>query len=984
MAKSFVFTPQPDGGLLTLEERKLLRRRHLPLEDWGEYPAAPYLRRLVADNQAQRRDDGLFLPTDALLACPEGIARMIGLPPIAAISLAVSLKGRIETPDGELRAEWHDPDFRPLRPERQSLFVRTGEKWGRLSAPVFRLVQAIEGYNATVGQPGDDRIPAWILVQNALEAATGEAVKAERLVRAFRIHQAGAFGLDVRESINGPVFDPILMAHDKRPSLEDLAEAPEVQEGWSAEAPTEVEHDQSANAWADDEHGALLAPDFQKTFAKIFSSHIGDTRASYVVGPNTYVVIAPELRRALDVVRRVARSSAEERRTFVRNPRSFLAEDLADLGENAGCLFVETHAYSSRVIGLGLWEKPTLPWGQRKGSGWLPEQVPLTIGDKTVVIEREELPALGDKLDAAEAARDPTVTWKDVPYPTQAVRTALEPLRSAGAGSPSQSEPEKLPSAPSGVPDKNVLRIKTNFDDLEYNEQVRRHPKVDDAAFPVAAIPTTKPKPHQEVGFRWLAECWAAGRPGVLLADDMGLGKTLQALAFLAWVKKKIAKKGPILIVAPTALLRNWQAEAERHLVPDALGTCVEVFGKNISSLKRTKDQDWTPEDALDGGRLKSADWILTTYETLANYHRAFARIPYPVAVFDEMQKIKAPDTINTHAAKTLNIDFVLGLTGTPIENRIEDLWCLMDRIHSGLLGSLKEFSATYGNDDPQALRRLKTTLDTRTHEAPPILLRRMKEDHLPGLPARQVKTYRATMPSRQAQAYEDAVTMASSARGRKHEMLKVIHALRGISLHPRGGDNVDPYDSNARKAWIAESARTAQALDILRAIKSSGDKALVFIEDRSVQRLFAAAIAQELNLRTEPDIINGASSGDERQRIVDKFQAGPPGFDVLVLSPKAAGIGLTITAANHVIHLSRWWNPAVEDQCNDRVYRIGQEKSVTIHIPQAIHPTYGDTSFDIKLDLLLAAKRALSRDMLAPPVGASDVETLFKATVLR
>jgi hypothetical protein len=155
-----------------------------------------------------------------------------------------------------------------------------------------------------------------------------------------------------------------------------------------------------------------------------------------------------------------------------------------------------------------------------------------------------------------------------------------------------------------------------------------------------------------------------------------------------------------------------------------------------------------------------------------------------------------------------------------------------------------------------------------------------------------------------------------------------------------------------------------------------------VFVEDRAVQIAFAAAASTLFGLRVEPAIINGATPGGKRQAIVDRFQGGPPGFDLLVLSPKAAGVGLTITAANHVIHLSRWWNPAVEDQCNDRVYRIGQDKDVTVHIPIAVHPDYGDASFDVTLDGLLQRKRTLSHDMLAPPVSESDVGVLFETAV--
>lgn len=145
------------------------------------------------------------------------------------------------------------------------------------------------------------------------------------------------------------------------------------------------------------------------------------------------------------------------------------------------------------------------------------------------------------------------------------------------------------------------------------------------------------------------------------------------------------------------------------------------------------------------------------------------------------------------------------------------------------------------------------------------------------------------------------------------------------------------------------------------------------------MQKVFASSVAEHFRMHSRPPIINGEMSGSQRQQVVDSFQRKPPGFDLLVLSPKAAGIGLTITAANHVVHLSRWWNPAVEDQCNDRAFRIGQTKEVTIHLPMAIHPTYGEASFDNKLHTLLERKRILSRDMLAPPMSERDVDGLFQ-----
>jgi SNF2 family DNA or RNA helicase len=305
-----------------------------------------------------------------------------------------------------------------------------------------------------------------------------------------------------------------------------------------------------------------------------------------------------------------------------------------------------------------------------------------------------------------------------------------------------------------------------------------------------------------------------------------------------------------------------------------------------------------------------------------------------------------------------------------------------MDRVAPGFLGDLKTFSAAHKDGEADSLKALKSKLDMPHGDRPPAMLRRMKEGHVEGLPEKTIIPYDMTMPPPQAVAYADAVDTAKEAGGGHGVMLKAIHALRGISLHPERGGDIDPFDPKAADAWLADSARLTQAIAILERIDALGEKAIVFIEDRDVQKTFASVVATRFGLKAEPAIVNGAVPGAKRQAIVDQFQNLPPGFAMLILSPKAAGVGLTITAANHVIHLSRWWNPAVEDQCNDRVYRIGQDKPVSIHLPMAVHPTFADTSFDRNLDALLTRKRDLSRNMLAPPVSEGDVDTLFGQTV--
>jgi SNF2 family DNA or RNA helicase len=401
-------------------------------------------------------------------------------------------------------------------------------------------------------------------------------------------------------------------------------------------------------------------------------------------------------------------------------------------------------------------------------------------------------------------------------------------------------------------------------------------------------------------------------------------------------------------IVAPTALLKNWEKECSDRLSELGLGSRLDAYGKALRHLKLDRSSNSSQDDALDVARLRDADWILTTYETLTDHERSFARIPYSVVLFDEMQKVEAPDILNTKAAKAVNADFVIGLTGTPIENRMEDLWCLFDRLIPGFLGDLKTFSKTFGEDAPEKLAELKRMLDAPVQSAPPVMKRRMKADILEGLPSKEEIKYPSPMPQEQADAYRELVQEASSNKERSRGfMLKVLHGMRGISLHPQDPSTLDASREAQFDMFVRRSARLSTTVGLLREIANRNEKALVFIESLAMQDALAEGIANLLLMDRKPAIINGATPGERRLAIVDAFERSGYGFRVLVLSPKAAGVGLNIVAANHVIHLSRWWNPAVEDQCNDRVYRIGQTKHVKIHIPIATHPAFPGEAFD-------------------------------------
>jgi SNF2 family DNA or RNA helicase len=466
--------------------------------------------------------------------------------------------------------------------------------------------------------------------------------------------------------------------------------------------------------------------------------------------------------------------------------------------------------------------------------------------------------------------------------------------------------------------------------------------------------------------------------PGVLLADDMGLGKTLQALTFLAWLQERFDAgehpRKPFLLVAPTGLLRNWESEARTHLVEPGLGTLLRAYGKDLSDLEKEGLHRRTQ-------RLQEADWVMTTYETLRDRIQTFLPVEWAVVGFDEAQKIKNPASRVTEMAKSLESDFVITITGTPVENSLSDLWSLMDATHAGLLGSLKEFRDAYqkpaeeegDSERAQALRQL-----LEDEISPPAILRRLKDDHLDGLPAKSSHELREEMRAHQAQAYTVALHQGLEGKGTPGAVLEAIQRLRKTSLLP---DVID--ETGITDEVVDNSARMRGMMKALDAIHERGEKALLFVEYLDLQEALIPYLEKRYRLAETPLRISGRVGGAERKRAVDTFQSRPENqFDVMLLSPKAGGVGLTLTAANHVIHLTRWWNPAVEDQCTDRVYRIGQERDVHIYYPMALHPELEETSFDLTLHRLLERKRDLSRQVLAAPsMGEDELADLWRET---
>ena len=516
-----------------------------------------------------------------------------------------------------------------------------------------------------------------------------------------------------------------------------------------------------------------------------------------------------------------------------------------------------------------------------------------------------------------------------------------------------------------------ALKIKDNFERVDYAKTLAERC----GKFCAAVLrPEVKLLPHQLFGVWRISQLWQSGYHGILLADDMGLGKTLQTLTFLAGLKKFCGISQPILIVAPTALLKNWQTEYEKFLREKFFGEVISLHG---NGLRKFFTSELTPNgrQKLSLKNLPKNSLAMTTYETLRDYQFSFAEISWSCIVADEAQKIKTPEAGITKALKAMKYDFAICLSGTPVENSWRDLWSIMDFVQPAKLGDLKTFTSKYLErltGDTENIYRLAAQLRKSLE---PLLLRRVKEDHLSDLPAKKIFLCREEMPSYQRKTY--SAVLEKCRRNGFSTPLTFLNELREVSLHPDLGtmslEKIFELDANE---IINRSARLIKTFALLDEIKTRNEKVLIFVTSRKMQLILKRLLENFFGIKILPPI-NGTMNGAARQKFIDEFKLFD-GFGVLILSPEAAGVGFTITEANNVIHLSRTWNPAKENQATDRVYRIGQEKSVNVYLPLAVNKNLRGKTFDENLDRLLSCKKILSDNALFPTIETKSDEKIL------
>ncbi|WP_328827686.1 DEAD/DEAH box helicase [Streptomyces sp. NBC_00252] len=440
---------------------------------------------------------------------------------------------------------------------------------------------------------------------------------------------------------------------------------------------------------------------------------------------------------------------------------------------------------------------------------------------------------------------------------------------------------------------------------------------------------------YQLRGLAWLDLMTSLGLGGCL-ADDMGLGKTITLIA----LHLRRAHRAPTLVICPASLLGNWQREITR-------------FAPGVP-VRRFHGTDRTLEDLTDG-------FVLTTYGTMRSTAATLAQQPWGMVVADEAQHVKNPYSATAKALRTIPSPARVALTGTPVENNLSELWALLDWTTPGLLGPLKSFRARHARavengEDEEAVTRLARLVR-------PFLLRRKKSDPgiVPELPPKTETDHPVPLTREQASLYEavvrESMLAIETTQGiaRRGLVLKLLTSLKQICDHPALYLKEDHAAAQATADRLtARSGKLALLDELLDTLLSEDGSAIVFTQYVGMARLITA----HLSARAVPvELLHGGTPVPERERMVDRFQAGAT--PVLVLSLKAAGTGLNLTRAGHVIHFDRWWNPAVEEQATDRAYRIGQTQ------PVQVHRLITEGTVEDRIAEMLESKRALADAIL-------------------
>jgi SNF2 family DNA or RNA helicase len=456
-------------------------------------------------------------------------------------------------------------------------------------------------------------------------------------------------------------------------------------------------------------------------------------------------------------------------------------------------------------------------------------------------------------------------------------------------------------------------------------------------------------RPYQQYGYSWLdfLRRWGLG---ACLADDMGLGKTIQTIAMLLREKENLGSlPGPVLLICPTSVVANWAREMQR-------------FAPSLA-LMLHQGSDRLRDEALLN-QAKTKDMVLTSYAIARLDAETLQKMNWFGVILDEAQNIKNPEAKQTQAIRQLPAQFRVALTGTPVENRLSELWSIMHFLNPGFLGSRQKFRRTFGlpierYGDEEMTQQLRQMVS-------PFILRRVKTDPkvIQDLPEKQEMKVYCNLSEEQATLYEAVVQSAlqavAEADGIKRQglVLGMLMQLKQICNHPAQflhqiGEHT-PLDAEKE---TGRSGKLARLTEMLEEAVSVGDRALIFTQFAEMGQLLKRQLQERLGVPIL--FLHGGTPAEKRAVMIKRFQEEEHSPPIFILSLKAGGTGLNLTQANHVFHFDRWWNPAVEDQATDRAFRIGQTRNVQVHKFICVG------TMEEMIDNLIESKKALAQSVV-------------------
>ncbi len=477
---------------------------------------------------------------------------------------------------------------------------------------------------------------------------------------------------------------------------------------------------------------------------------------------------------------------------------------------------------------------------------------------------------------------------------------------------------------------------------LEWLERLSQTEKVKELPQPDAL--RGELRPYQRFGYSWLAFFQRFGL-GACLADDMGLGKTIQALALLVREKEKNGSlPAPYLLVCPISVVSNWQHEV-RRFAP----TLVTMMHQGAGRL-RGEEFARAAQDV---------DLVLSSYAVVRQDSEFLQPVQWGGVIVDEAQNIKNPSAKQTQAVRKLRSPFRLAMTGTPVENRLSELWSIMNFLNPGYLGSQESFRRNYSLPierfkDPEATQQLRQLVA-------PFILRRVKTDPrvIQDLPDKiEMKEY-CYLTEEQATLYEvvvkDALKRVQESDGmeRRGVVLALLMQLKQVCNHPAQYLHQITGDETNMEQFRGRSGKLTRLTEMLEEVLAVGDRVLVFTQFAEMGKLLSPYLRETLGYQTL--FLHGGTPARMREQMIRRFEEEEHGPPIFILSLKAGGLGLNLTRANHVFHFDRWWNPAVENQATDRAFRIGQKRNVQVHK----FLTTG--TLEEKIDELIESKRGLA-----------------------